>query len=101
MRIFTLTFILPVTYCQNSSAGVGRSGTFIAIDRLLQYIQLGRPVDVFGIVNEMRMERCHMVQNEVRGVYSADFLTAKYLNPQSFNFEHSNTKRLTEQSYFN
>ncbi|PAV63662.1 hypothetical protein WR25_07782 [Diploscapter pachys] len=51
------------------SAGVGRSGTFIAIDRLLQYIQLGRPVDVFGIVNEMRMERCHMVQNEQQYIF--------------------------------
>ncbi|PAV90121.1 hypothetical protein WR25_13325 [Diploscapter pachys] len=51
------------------SAGVGRSGTFIAIDRLLQYIQLSRPVDVFGIVNEMRMERCHMVQNEQQYIF--------------------------------
>ncbi|KIH57723.1 Protein-tyrosine phosphatase [Ancylostoma duodenale] len=48
------------------SAGVGRSGTFIAIDRLLQTIQIDRPIDVFGIVHEMRLERCHMVQNEVR-----------------------------------
>ncbi|RCN33713.1 Protein-tyrosine phosphatase [Ancylostoma caninum] len=47
------------------SAGVGRSGTFIAIDRLLQTIQIDRPIDVFGIVHEMRLERCHMVQNEV------------------------------------
>ncbi|VDM52331.1 unnamed protein product [Angiostrongylus costaricensis] len=47
------------------SAGVGRSGTFIAIDRLLQTIQIERPIDIFGIVHEMRLERCHMVQNEV------------------------------------
>ena len=78
-------FILLVTYCQNFSAGVGRSGTFIAIDRLLQYIQLGRPVDVFGIVNEMRMERCHMVQNEVRGVYS-DFMNFKIPKSSVFQF---------------
>ena len=24
-----------------------------------------KPIDVFGTVYEMRMERCHMVQNEV------------------------------------
>lgn len=48
------------------SAGVGRSGTFIALDRLVQHIECGRPIDVFGTVYEMRMERCHMVQNEVR-----------------------------------
>lgn len=47
------------------SAGVGRSGTFIALDHLLQSISFNRPLDVFGIVYDMRMERCHMVQNEV------------------------------------
>ncbi|KAK5982388.1 hypothetical protein GCK32_021900, partial [Trichostrongylus colubriformis] len=52
-----------------SSAGVGRSGTFIAIDRLLQTIQIDRPIDVFGIVHEMRYERCHMVQNEQQYIF--------------------------------
>ncbi|EPB73398.1 Protein-tyrosine phosphatase [Ancylostoma ceylanicum] len=51
------------------SAGVGRSGTFIAIDRLLQTIQIDRPIDVFGIVHEMRLERCHMVQNEQQYIF--------------------------------
>ncbi|WKX93444.1 hypothetical protein Q1695_011037 [Nippostrongylus brasiliensis] len=51
------------------SAGVGRSGTFIAIDRLLQTIQIDRPIDVFGIVYEMRFERCHMVQNEQQYIF--------------------------------
>lgn len=46
------------------SAGVGRSGTFIAIDRILQFIQTHDSVDIFSIVCEMRRERCHMVQNE-------------------------------------
>ena len=46
------------------SAGVGRSGTFIALDRILQYIQTHDSVDIFSIVCEMRRERCHMVQNE-------------------------------------
>lgn len=47
------------------SAGVGRSGTFMAIDRLLHGLALSRPLDVFGTVYEMRLERCSMVQNEV------------------------------------
>uniref|UniRef100_A0A158P6K1 protein-tyrosine-phosphatase n=1 Tax=Angiostrongylus cantonensis TaxID=6313 RepID=A0A158P6K1_ANGCA len=51
------------------SAGVGRSGTFIAIDRLLQTIQIERPIDIFGIVHEMRLERCHMVQNEQQYIF--------------------------------
>lgn len=46
------------------SAGVGRSGTFIALDRILQGIRNSNEVDIFGIVCEMRRERCHMVQNE-------------------------------------
>lgn len=46
------------------SAGVGRSGTFIALDRILQFIRTHDSVDIFSIVCEMRRERCHMVQNE-------------------------------------
>ncbi|KAI2798555.1 hypothetical protein BLOT_010530 [Blomia tropicalis] len=46
------------------SAGVGRSGTFIALDRLLQHIHKYETVDIFGIVHEMRRERVWMVQNE-------------------------------------
>lgn len=39
------------------SAGVGRSGTFIALDRILQQIRKSDSVDVFGIVYSMRRER--------------------------------------------
>ncbi|XP_067123483.1 tyrosine-protein phosphatase 10D-like isoform X2 [Centruroides vittatus] len=46
------------------SAGVGRSGTFIALDHILQQIQKYDFADIFGIVREMRMERVWMVQNE-------------------------------------
>ncbi|KAG9509621.1 Tyrosine-protein phosphatase 10D, partial [Fragariocoptes setiger] len=46
------------------SAGVGRSGTFIALDRILQHIRTHDYVDIFGIVCEMRRERVYMVQNE-------------------------------------
>lgn len=47
------------------SAGVGRSGTFIALDHILQKIQKHDYVDIFSIVYEMRKERVWMVQNEV------------------------------------
>jgi len=50
-----------VVHC---SAGVGRSGTFIALDRILQHIKSHDYVDIFGIVFEMRKERVWMVQNE-------------------------------------
>lgn len=40
-----------VVHC---SAGVGRSGTFICLDRILQQIQVSDFVDIFGIVYSMR-----------------------------------------------
>ena len=50
-----------VVHC---SAGVGRSGTFIALDRILQSILTTDTVDIFGIVWQMRKERVWMVQTE-------------------------------------
>ncbi|KAI9561811.1 hypothetical protein GHT06_012772 [Daphnia sinensis] len=50
-----------VVHC---SAGVGRSGTFIALDRLIQQMQCQDHIDVFGVVQEMRRERVWMVQTE-------------------------------------
>lgn len=50
-----------VVHC---SAGVGRSGTFIALDHILQSIQKRDYVDIFSIVHDMRKERVWMVQNE-------------------------------------
>jgi protein tyrosine phosphatase len=47
------------------SAGVGRTGTFVGIDRLLQDYNNKSYVDIFGMVHEMRMSRCLMVQTEV------------------------------------
>merc|ERR1712110_879713 len=40
------------------------SGTFIALDRILQGIRKYDVVDIFGIVYEMRKERVWMVQTE-------------------------------------
>uniref|UniRef100_A0A8D8Q8Q7 protein-tyrosine-phosphatase n=1 Tax=Cacopsylla melanoneura TaxID=428564 RepID=A0A8D8Q8Q7_9HEMI len=50
-----------VVHC---SAGVGRSGTLIALDRILQSINHSDLVDIFGIVYQMRKERVWMVQTE-------------------------------------
>lgn len=50
-----------VVHC---SAGVGRSGTFITLDRILQQILMSKYVDIFGIVWAMRKERVWMVQTE-------------------------------------
>lgn len=48
------------------SAGIGRTGTFIAIDILLQHLRDNRKLDVFGTVYRLRHHRINMVQKEVR-----------------------------------
>ncbi|XP_016432035.1 receptor-type tyrosine-protein phosphatase eta [Sinocyclocheilus rhinocerous] len=55
-----------VVHC---SAGVGRTGTFIAIDHLIFQIERNSMVDIYGIVNDMRMHRPLMVQTEEQYVY--------------------------------
>ncbi|KAL0968339.1 hypothetical protein UPYG_G00265610 [Umbra pygmaea] len=49
-----------VVHC---SAGVGRTGVFIALDHLLQHISDHDFVDIYGLVAELRSERMCMVQN--------------------------------------
>ncbi|XP_064029783.1 receptor-type tyrosine-protein phosphatase V-like isoform X2 [Pogoniulus pusillus] len=44
------------------SAGVGRTGTFLALDRLLLQMRQEKAVDVFGAVHTLRMSRYLMVQ---------------------------------------
>ncbi|GAB1603058.1 tyrosine-protein phosphatase 10D-like isoform X2 [Argonauta hians] len=51
------------------SAGVGRTGTFIVIDRLLQHIQYHSEVDIFGLILELRKYRPNMVQTEDQYIY--------------------------------
>lgn len=48
------------------SAGVGRTGVYIALDHLIQHINDHDFVDVYGLVAELRSERMCMVQNLVR-----------------------------------
>ncbi|XP_076970910.1 receptor-type tyrosine-protein phosphatase eta [Tamandua tetradactyla] len=51
------------------SAGVGRTGTFIAIDRLIDQVENEGAVDVYGTVYDLRMHRPLMVQTEDQYVF--------------------------------
>ena len=55
-----------VVHC---SAGVGRTGTFIAVEQLLRMLKSQDSVDVFNHVYNLRKERCFMVQSEAQYVY--------------------------------
>ncbi|KAM9377392.1 phosphatidylinositol phosphatase PTPRQ [Pholidichthys leucotaenia] len=55
-----------VVHC---SAGVGRTGVFIALDHLIQHIRDHDFVDVYGLVAELRSERMCMVQNLAQYIF--------------------------------
>ncbi|KAG7267427.1 hypothetical protein CRUP_021332, partial [Coryphaenoides rupestris] len=55
-----------VVHC---SAGVGRTGTFMALDRLMQHIREHDYADILGMVSEMRSHRLSMVQTEEQYVF--------------------------------
>lgn len=47
------------------SAGVGRTGTFIVLDRVLRQLDSNCTVDIYGCVFDLRLHRPCMVQTEV------------------------------------
>ena len=47
------------------SAGVGRTGTYIALDVLLEMAKEEGCIDVFGLAQRMRKERVNMIQTVV------------------------------------
>ena len=52
-----------------SSAGVGRTGTFIAIDTMRKMAAAEGKVDVLGYASHMRTRRTNMIQTEVRDIH--------------------------------
>lgn len=84
IKVLNLAFCLsPVDPVDALSAGVGRTGTFISIDRLIFQIERENIVDVYGIVHDLRMHRPLMVQTEVGCLmHTVDFVSVD-VNPNS------------------
>ncbi|XP_072392555.1 phosphatidylinositol phosphatase PTPRQ-like [Diabrotica undecimpunctata] len=57
---------IMIVHC---SAGVGRTGTLIAADILLQTAAARKPLDVYKTVLDLRKQRCMMVQTEEQYIY--------------------------------
>ncbi|KAF1540896.1 Receptor-type tyrosine-protein phosphatase V, partial [Eudyptula minor] len=61
------------------SAGVGRTGTFIALDQLLQQMKQEKVVDAFGVVYALRMNRYLMIQTLSQYIFLHSCILEKIL----------------------
>lgn len=55
-----------VVHC---STGVSRTGTFIAVDRLLQHVKEHDDIDIYGVILDMRNYRSQMVKTEEQFIF--------------------------------
>lgn len=62
---FSALYLQSLFYFCNSSAGIGRTGTFIALDALhRQGVKKGK-INIVEYVHTMREDRMNMIQNTV------------------------------------
>uniref|UniRef100_A0A8C6L3A7 Receptor-type tyrosine-protein phosphatase epsilon n=1 Tax=Nothobranchius furzeri TaxID=105023 RepID=A0A8C6L3A7_NOTFU len=65
-----------VVHC---SAGVGRTGTFIVIDSMIDMMHTDQRVDVFGFVSRIREQRCQLIQTDMQYSFIYQALLEYYL----------------------
>ncbi|XP_078074286.1 receptor-type tyrosine-protein phosphatase C isoform X6 [Mustelus asterias] len=65
-----------VVHC---SAGVGRTGSYIGIDAMMQGLEAEGRVDIYGYIVQLRRQRCLMVQVEAQYILIHQALLEYYL----------------------
>ncbi len=83
------------------SAGVGRSGTLIAIDSLIQQLDEENEVRIYQMVCELRRDRNYLVQSVVSALFILihTFTIAMVVNLHPYRVCRSSTCSSTEPSW--
>ncbi|XP_066548895.1 receptor-type tyrosine-protein phosphatase epsilon isoform X3 [Amia ocellicauda] len=77
VRTVNPSFAGPIAV--HCSAGVGRTGTFIVIDAMMDMMHAEQVVDVFGFVTRIRDQRSQLVQTDMQYAFIYQALLEYYL----------------------